>query len=217
MKGIPQLKRILALMVLLTFGMAGFPQAQTVAPFTARDPGVRGGQAGAGGPIPGLTAAELAFFNAGLDAFNEVDSVSGTIPDTGLGLGPRFNLDSCAGCHAQPAVGGTSPFTNPQVAVATKAGAINTVPFFISVNGPVREARFKRNLDGTPDGGVHDLFTITGRSDAPGCVIAQPDFVTAAALQNLIFRIPTPLFGAGLIEAVEDRTIVANKLSDQIG
>src|SRR5207244_9789507 len=78
----------------------------------------------------------------------------------------------------------------------------------------VREARFKRNLDGTPDGGVHDLFTITGRSDAPGCVIAQPDFVTAAALQNLIFRIPTPLFGAGLIEAVEDRTIVANKLSD---
>src|SRR5207249_668050 len=108
------------------------------------------------------------------------------------------------------------PFTNPQVAVATKAGAINVVPFFITLNGPVREARFKRNPDGTPDGGVHDLYTITGRVDAPGCVIAQPDFVTAAALHNLIFRIPTPLFGAGLIEAVEDRTIVANKLSDLV-
>src|SRR5437867_1342687 len=214
MKGIPQFKRILALMVLLTFGIAGLPQAQTVALFTAKDPGVRGGQAGAGGPIPGLTAAELAFFNAGLDAFNEVDSVSGTIPDTGLGLGPRFNLDSCAGCHAQPAVGGTSPFTNPQVAVATKAGAINVVPFFITLNGPVREARFKRNPDGTPDGGVHDLYTITGRVDAPGCVIAQPDFVTAAAQNNLIFRIPTPVFGGGLIQEIEDSTLIANKLAN---
>src|SRR2546425_3563688 len=41
--------------------------------------------------------------------------------------------------------------------------------------GPVREARFVKNADGTPDGGVHDLFTIAGRSDAPGCVLAQPD------------------------------------------
>ncbi len=31
----------------------------------ANAPGVRGGPAGAGGPLPGLTSAELAFFQAG--------------------------------------------------------------------------------------------------------------------------------------------------------
>jgi hypothetical protein len=37
-------------------------------------------------------------------------------------------------------------------------GAKNTIPSFISANGPVREARFIKNPNGTPDGGVHDLY-----------------------------------------------------------
>src|SRR5207249_9193167 len=41
------------------------------------------------------------------------------------GFGPRFNLDSCGGCHQQPAVGGSSPSVNPQVALATQGGARN--------------------------------------------------------------------------------------------
>ena len=52
---------------------------------------------------------------------------------------------------------------------------------------------------------------VTGRSDAAGCTIAQPDFATAAAQNNLSLRIPTPVFGAGLIEAIMDSTILANK------
>src|SRR5215831_10132400 len=172
-----------------------------------RDPGVRGGPPGAGAPLPGLTKAEQDFFAAGLDQFQEVQSVQGTIPDTGPGLGPRFNLDSCAGCHAQPVVGGSSPAANPQVALATKQGATNHVPFFISSDGPVREARFKFKPDGTRDGGVHDLYTIAGRTDAPGCVLAQPDFKVR---HNIIFRIPTPVFGTGLIEAIPDSAILEN-------
>jgi CxxC motif-containing protein (DUF1111 family) len=74
----------------------------------------------------------------------------------------------------------------------------------------VREARFKSNPDGTPDGGVHALFTISGRDDAPGCSIQQPDFRTAVARQNVVFRIPTPVFGAGLIESIDDDAIIAN-------
>jgi len=168
-----------------------------------KDPGLRSGPAGAGGPLPGLTSAELAFFRAGRAAFLEVEAVKD-------GLGPRFNLDSCGGCHAQPAIGGSSPFVNPQVAVATKAGAMNIVPAFITLNGPVREVRFKSKADGTPDGGVHNLYTIAGRGDAPGCTLVQPDFKGEAARDNLIFRIPTPVFGAGLIEAIPDQTITAN-------
>ena len=75
----------------------------------------------------------------------------------------------------------------------------------------MREARFVRNPDGTPDGGVHDLFTISGRHDAPGCRMAQPDFAAAAASGNVIFRIPTPVFGGGLIESIPDENILANR------
>src|SRR5262249_42908416 len=115
------------------------------------DPGVRGGPAGAGAQLAGATPQERNLFTMGQSIFSEVDSVSGTITGTGVGLGPRFNMDSCAGCHAQPAVGGSSPAVNPQVAVATKNGATNTIPSFITLGGPVREVRFKS------DGGVHDL------------------------------------------------------------
>jgi|SRR5262245_3385036 len=177
------------------------------------DPGVRGGPPGAGGAIAGLTTKEGKFFDAGKDAFLEKQSVQGTIAGTEAGLGPRFNLDSCGGCHAQPATGGSSPTVNPQVTVAGSEQAAN-VAFFITENGPVREARFKYANPPTNtirDGGVHALFTITGRTDAPGCSISQPNFVTANTQNNLIFRIPTPVFGAGLIQAISDGTIMTNK------
>ena len=140
-------------------------------------------------------------FNSAKLKFQEADGVD-------EGLGPRFNLDSCAGCHAAPAVGGSSPAVNPQFAVAVKDGARNTIPPFLSLNGPVREVRFKINPDGSRDGGVHALFVITGRSDAPtGCNITQENFSNTA---NLSFRIPTPTFGLGLVEAIHDQTIREN-------
>jgi CxxC motif-containing protein (DUF1111 family) len=172
---------------------------------SAVDPGIRGGAVGAGGPITGLSTNELNFFNAALtNRFENVDAVAN-------GLGPGFNLNSCAGCHAYPAVGGSSPPTNnPEVAVATLDGATNVVPSFVTINGPIREARFVTNPDGTPDGGVHDLFTITGRADAPGCTLAQPNFAAAVAANNVIFRIPTPVFGTGLVENTSDEALRAS-------
>jgi CxxC motif-containing protein (DUF1111 family) len=175
--------------------------------FGARDPGVRDGDPGGGGAIAGLTGTQLAFFNAGRDDFAEVENVAD-------GLGPRMNLDSCGGCHLQPAAGGTSPAVNPQVAFAGKDGGTDVVPSFIRRNGPVREARFVRNPDGTPDGGVHALFTITGRAGAADCSLAQPDFPNQLANHNVIFRIPTPVFGAGLIEQIPDTAILANQVSE---
>jgi CxxC motif-containing protein (DUF1111 family) len=124
-------------------------------------------------------------------------------------------MDSCGGCHLHPGVGGSSPSVNPQVAFANKNGARNRLPSFISANGPVREARFVRNPDGSPDGGVHALFTIAGRSDAPGCTLTQPDFASAVASRNVIFRIPTPVFGAGLIEQIPDKVILDNSAANR--
>ena len=159
------------------------------------DPGVRGGVAGAGGPLQGLTADESAFFLDGQVRFAQIEVVN---KGANNGLGPRFNSNQCFSCHSQPNMGGTSPAKNPLPEVAALDGAKNAVPWFIVPNGPIREARFKKS-NGDADGEVHDLFVITGRADAPGCNIAQFDFLPAGnpltgqgGNQNIIFRIPTP-------------------------
>jgi CxxC motif-containing protein (DUF1111 family) len=177
--------------------------SQTVRVIRAQDPGVRPGTGAAGGPLAGITEHEQEYFLAGKDEFEEAEEIA-------EGLGPTLNLDSCGGCHSQPAIGGTSPPVNPQVAFATLNGGCDIVPPFLSANGPVREARFVWNRDGTPDGGVHALFTITGREGAGACQLSQPDFATQLANRNVVFRIPTPTFGLGLVEQIPDSAILSN-------
>jgi hypothetical protein len=180
-------------------GVLAFSAADTQV--VARDPGVRGGAAGAGGPIPGLTANQREFFELGLEDFLEDEEVD-------EGLGPRFNFTGCGGCHKQPDIGGSSPAANPQFDVVRDFH--QTAPSFISPTGPVREARFVKNPDGSPDGGVHALFVIAGHPDAAGCTIQQENFAAQVANQNVRFRIPTPVFGMGLVESIEDGTLRAN-------
>src|ERR1700681_4308907 len=139
--------------------------AQTVA--SPVDPGVRAGVAGAGTPLQGLTTDENAFFRDGLVRFADIEVVTG---GNNNGLGPRFNSNQCLSCHSQPAAGGSSPARNPLIGMATLNGARNAVPWFITQNSPIREARFKRNPNGTNDGEVHNLFVITGRNDVAGSV-----------------------------------------------
>ena len=63
---------------------------------------------------------------------------------------------------------------------------------------------------------MHDLFVISGRNDATGCKISQPDFAAALANHNVIFRIPTPLFGLGLVENVPDGNLQAAQDENRI-
>jgi CxxC motif-containing protein (DUF1111 family) len=185
----------------------------------ARDPGVRHAATDGGPPVPlpGISADELEYFQDGVARFQTVEVVAGATSKQGNGLGPRFNSNSCSSCHAQPYVGGSSPDSNPLFSVYNAEGATNQMPWFIVRNGPVREVRFIQS-NGVADGGVHDLFVITGRSDSGGCNIAQPSFTPAGnALtgqggnSNIIFRIPTPTLGGGLIEAIPDSAILANQ------
>jgi len=216
-----------------------------------RDPGVRGGPPGAGGPIPGLTPNELALFVEGKARVVQLEAVCDTCNDVTLGsftgedpnlatltnssgLGARFNGDQCSVCHQQPAVGGSGGFLvpNPQDPanrrrrpenpmfdlIPHRKGGQNYVPSFITQYGPIREVRFQRKPDGTPDGGVHQLFTVVGRSDigGSGCSaseLPQPDFETQYRRGNLSFRIPLQLFGLGLIEAIQDATILNTSAS----
>ena len=212
-------KPVVALAFLLAVSFA----TVTLGQHSPQDPGVRGGTVNSGQPLSSVSQTPGApdFFANGLLRFQEIESVQGGANN---GLGPRFNSNQCSSCHSQPAVGGTSPSAtvfpfvgpNPETLVYGLDGAQNTLPSFITPNGPVREARFKfflspnGSLSNTPDGGVHDLFVISGRGDAGSCAIKQPNFHQNLELNNVIFRIPTPTFGAGLIENISEETIYAN-------
>ncbi len=204
-------------------GSLALSQNQGGQNFGVQDPGVQSGtrtnSAGVatGGPIisPDDTTGFFALWVDGLRRFQKVESVAN-------GLGPRFNSNQCASCHAQPAVGGSGAAVNPQFAFAgSSVDPDDTTPFFITPNGPTLEARFPFFLDSngvphfnSPNGGVEDLFTVSGRSDAGTCQLAQPNFQAAAAANDIIFRIPTPLFGLGLIENLDDSTLLQNQANN---
>jgi CxxC motif-containing protein (DUF1111 family) len=200
---------------------------------TQTDPGVQSGNRGTGAALSSVLSNSpsgiLSFFTDGQNRFQEVETVSNS---ANVGLGPRFNSNQCSSCHAQPAVGGTGAATNPQFLFTSNGIAPgNTMPSFITANGPTREARFPFffNSNGSvntnsPNGGVEDLFTVTGRSDAGTCnsatALPQPSFAIAQEENNIIFRIPTPVFGAGLIENLDDSTLLknqANNLNNNVG
>jgi len=221
------LKRMAVALALMALSTSVLVHAQggTTGTTGANDPGVRAGSISAGEPVGMLSAVQLRVFHEGEAQFNLIYSASGTAAnEPGPGLGPAFNTNSCSSCHSQPSGGGTSPSSNqfpsigpnPEVAAAHELGATNTLPPFVTADGPAFAVRFpfvvnpEGTLSNTPDGDVHELFTIAGRTDAPNCNMSQPDFDRAAALHNMILRIPTPMFGSGLIENIPDATILAN-------
>jgi CxxC motif-containing protein (DUF1111 family) len=92
------------------------------------------------------------------------------------GLGPVFNDVSCAACHRSPAVGGDSPV------VETRFGT-----------------RDKKQFDPLISGGGSLLQTDgTGVNGCPTGETLPPNTTIVAG------RKTTPLFGAGLIEAIPD-------------
>ncbi|MGA2345007.1 MAG: di-heme oxidoredictase family protein [Candidatus Sulfotelmatobacter sp.] len=205
---------VLTLAVLFLTGMA----------FAQTDPGVQSASRGTGGTIidpandpNGFTA----FFNDGLIRFQEVEAVSGSANN---GLGPRFNSNQCSSCHAQPAFGGSGAAVNPQFLFTSNGVApADTPPPFLTANGPTVEVRFPFFLTASgaantkaPNGGVEDLFTVTGRPDAGTCSLQQPNFAAAQAANDIIFRIPTPVFGAGLIENLDDSTLLLNQAANHV-
>jgi len=137
-------------------------------------------------PLPDLTDQEKDDFMAGLEDFLEVETVED-------GLGPVFNAKSCAECHAVPSVGGSEP--NVGVARETRIGRL--------FNG-----RFDP-LDGSVSvnrgGGLLQQRAI----NLPGCHLKGEAVPAEATFVSL--RITTPLFGAGLMEAIPEATILLNK------
>ena len=102
------------------------------------------------------------------------------VEDAEEGLGPAYNGTSCGGCHNVPAVGGISPVAG------LRAGMVDA-------NG--------NYSDFDPDAGsLFQLFSIPTH----GCQVVIP-----AEANVIARRVPIPLFGAGLVDAITDETLLA--------
>jgi CxxC motif-containing protein (DUF1111 family) len=99
------------------------------------------------------------------------------------GLGPAFNGASCAVCHNVPVIGGGGVIGEVRAAGRDSSGR----PVALSPDGET----------------LFQLFSIPTH----GCQVQLPPEAVIIAR-----RIPIPLFGAGLVEAIPDESILA--LSD---
>ncbi len=134
-----------------------------------------------GQALPGLTEAQVQAFKEGLRSFSTTE----TRDD---GLGPVFNGTSCAECHKAGAIGGAA--MEVSIARVTRIGGMRNGKYtdLAELGGPVMQARSLREFDTS--------------CPVPGEVAPrEADYVS--------LRSTTPLFGAGLIEAIPATTILA--------
>jgi CxxC motif-containing protein (DUF1111 family) len=96
------------------------------------------------------------------------------------GLGPAFNGSSCAVCHSVPAIGGSGVVAEVRAARRDEHGE------FVELS-PTSSSLFQ-------------IFSIPTHTCQP---IIPPEANVIAR------RVPIPLFGAGLVEAIADETILA--------
>jgi len=134
-----------------------------------------------GDPLPGTDPEAFAEAKAAFEVIDTLDE----------GLGPIFNERGCAVCHSLGASGGA---------------------------GVQIERRFGRfNADGTfntlanKGGSLRQLFSVGTFTGLNGqrCTVPVEVEPPEATVHN-IGRLTTPLFGAGLIDAIPDSVIVAN-------
>ncbi len=128
-----------------------------------------------GDPLPTATEDQLQAFDRGRQL-----TTHRFTPDDGLG--PHFNVDSCASCHFNPAPGGTAPrYRN-----------------FFLVGQKLDDGTF---LMGPRDGILHTYGVEPYAQLRPG----RSDRINVFAQRN-----PLPLFGTGLIAEIPEESILAN-------
>jgi len=124
-----------------------------------------------GNPLPGLTRAERARFEAGKSAFEEVEGVAD-------GVGPVFNRDSCVACHDNQATGGGSAILSTRIGTRIN-GRFDPL---LDLGGPVIQTAGVEGLGGVIFQGelIPDEATIVAGRRTPqtfglGLVDAVPD------------------------------------------
>jgi CxxC motif-containing protein (DUF1111 family) len=100
------------------------------------------------------------------------------------GLGPAYNATSCAVCHNMPAIGGGGVIAEVRAAYRNDDGSFRIIPGY----------------EGGPGETLYHLFSTPSHACQP---------ILPSDVDVIARRIPIPVFGAGLVEAIPDDTIRA--------
>ncbi len=156
-----------------------------------------------GHPWPGLSEAELERFRAGDQAFNRVFVRE-------EGLGPRFNHQSCAGCHIRDGGGRLRFAPRSEALVRTRGSEGGPHPLFglqlqdQALPGEVPEGRARLSFEEIrgryPDGTPYRLRR-------PHLEVLDPGGQPVPGRYSL--RLSPPVFGLGLLEALPEGVILA--------
>jgi CxxC motif-containing protein (DUF1111 family) len=133
-----------------------------------------------GSPLPGLSSQGRIAFETGKDDFQEVHGRED-------GLGPVFNGRSCSECHNQGAVGGAGDALDSTSVTRFGKAVMNGFDPMVEAGGSLIQRRSLR-----------EIF--------PECPITGEVVPKQATVRTR--RISTPLFGAGLIEAIPNEEIL---------
>ena len=158
-----------------------------------------GTEGGVGGPLPELTEDQMRLFGDGKETFEEI----ATPPR----LGPFFNGFSCAECHGHPAVGGVAPPDRAELR-EMRIGRLDRWGQFdpmLEFGGPV----FHRlGLGDLPESELQQL--------PPACRRVKGSTTPPDEARFVSFRIATPVFGGGLIEAIPAEEILRRADPDDV-
>ena len=163
-----------------------------------------GPSSGLGSPLPAVqqNSSDLQIFTTGQANFQEVDA----IPE----LGPVFNgHTSCAGCHSQGAIGGGASINEVRVRANQHSGPIH---LFAVDNGSFNEPN-------SPGCSIEDPECLLSRcqqlevqttsysTNLAACDPSSSGFI--AGVNCEAHRQTLPVFGDGLVEAVDDKSLVS--------
>jgi CxxC motif-containing protein (DUF1111 family) len=147
--------------------------------------------------VPGVALAglppELArLFEEGKEVFEELETPAD-------GLGPFFNAAGCAECHAHPATGGVAPPGRPELRELRigRRDARGRFDPMLAQGGPVLHRQGLGDLPSSERAGLpSECRSLRGTTTPP----PEAEFHS--------FRLATPIFGGGLVEAIPAEEIL---------
>ncbi len=195
------LSKLVTLSCMVIFTAIAYAGPSNRAPIPSH---LNGPTVGLGSPLPAVegNSSDLQIFITGQTNFQEVD----TIPQ----LGPVFNgHTSCAGCHLQGALGGGASINEIRVRDNQQPGPVHT---FAVDSAGFNEPTSAGCAVTDPECmlshcQVHEVRVTGYSTNLAACDPSSAQFIGGS--NCLTGRQTLPVFGDGLVEAVDDQTLVA--------
>ncbi len=166
---------------------------------------------------PRNTPLDQATAQAGKALFEHEWSPGDALATGGDGLGPVFNANSCVACHRQGGAGGSGPFEKNVNVFTIRPDATELARGAKARQGVVHAYAVSRDFQETLSH-VHPAMPVNVFPTFPDSPLPSIGVHGLSLPQGVdLSQRKTPaLFGAGLIDAIPDRDIIANERTQRL-